>query len=392
MPTPGGPREVVIATSVGGGPAERLTRALSNAGVSSTLSSLFDPAEWRARMAGTRGDRLSARVGAALLFPTKVLREATRKRGSAVVPTTNPFFLPAVAVATRWLHHNRVVPLVYDLYPDALEAGGLAARGGVVDFLTTALNRWWLRRADGVVFIGPGMAEHVCSRYATPRAWTVIETGAEVHEFEHCEGPPESELERWCQGKTVISYVGNMGQVHDWETLAEAIPRVVAAHQGVGVVVAASGAAVAELEARWRSLPRDVVRFEAPLPDRAWARLLVRSAISVSTLREAARRTSIPSKTFSAMAAGSAIVAVAPDDSDLSNLVKKHACGCVVSPGDVDGLAASMGRLLDDPDELRRARSNASSAARQVYDMPMLASRWADFLRRVFAPGDNAGY
>jgi lipopolysaccharide/colanic/teichoic acid biosynthesis glycosyltransferase len=344
---------------------------------------MFEPADWRKLMGGSRLDRLRARAGSTLWFPMKMLLDALGASDSVVVPTTNPFFLPALAVATRWLHRSPVVPLVYDLYPDALEVSGVATRGGAIDMIATALNRWWLHRADGVVFIGEGMAEHVCKRYTTPQRWTVIETGAELKEFEHAGEASETDLERWCEGKRVIGYVGNLGHMHDWETLADAIPRVVAMHDRVGVLVVASGAAVAKLRLGWASLPKTAVLFAPPLDDRAWARLLARTDISVSTLRVSAAKTSIPSKTFSAMAAGSAIVAVAPDDSDLAHLVRKHACGDVVEPGDVDGLVATFSRLLTHPEELRTRRANSIAAVHASYDMPELAHRWDTFLSQM---------
>jgi glycosyltransferase involved in cell wall biosynthesis len=377
-------REVLIASVVGYGPVRELAAALAAKGIGARVVALFGPDEWRAQMAAFGVARMRARVGSLITFPLHVIAESVRSRGSIVVPTTNPFPIPVIAVATKWLHGNTVIPLVYDLFPDALEAVGATARGGLVDRLATLLNRWWLERADGVVFIGQAMADHACRRYATPRHWTVIETGADAAVFADAGGPePESELERWCEGKTVIAYVGNFGHVHDWETLAEAIPRLVRTRDDVGVVVAASGPGVIELKRRWAALPIESVRFEAPLGHRPWARLLARTGISVSTLRQGASQTSIPSKTFSAMAAGAAIVAVAPPASDLAALVERHACGVVVAPGDVDGLLGALTRLLDEPSELQHLRMNAASAARDVFDMPILAQRWASFLLEV---------
>jgi glycosyltransferase involved in cell wall biosynthesis len=374
---------VLIGSAVGGGPVERLARSLTDAGAGAHVASWLDMAEWRVQMAGSRADRLRARAASVIGFPIRFIDDTRRFRGGTVVATTTPFFLPAVAIATRWLHEGSVVALVYDMYPDALEAAGAAARGGLVDALATAMNRWWLRRVDGVVFIGEAMAEHVCRRYATPRAWTVIETGADVREFAGAGGAPETDLERWCAGKRIIGYVGNFGHVHEWETLAEAVVRVLATRRDVGVVIAASGVAVPHLQRAWAALPGEAVRFVPPLDDHAWARLLARTDIAVATLRDAAATTSMPSKTFSAMAAGSAIVAVAPAASDLARLVRRHGCGEVVAPGDVDGLVHVFTRLLDAPGELERCRRSAAAAARDVYDMPKLAGRWREFLERA---------
>ena len=83
------------------------------------------------------------------------------------------------------------------------------------------------------------------------------------------------------------------------------------------------------------------------------------------------------------MAAGSAILAVAPADSDLAQIVTTHECGRVVSPGDVNGLRKCLDELLDNPKELNRLRSNARNAAVEHFDVHQLATRWLELLRDV---------
>jgi hypothetical protein len=57
----------------------------------------------------------------------------------------------------------------------------------------------------------------------------------------------------------------------------------------------------------------------------------------------------MPSKTYSAMMAGQAILAIAPEDSDLVDLIKAADCGWFVEPGDVAGLAAVIDAISSSP-------------------------------------------
>ena len=61
------------------------------------------------------------------------------------------------------------------------------------------------------------------------------------------------------------------------------------------------------------------------------------SQIALVTMSEGSQEVVMPSKTYSAMMAGQAILAVAPEDSDLVDLIKASDCGWWVSPGDVNG-------------------------------------------------------
>jgi lipopolysaccharide/colanic/teichoic acid biosynthesis glycosyltransferase/glycosyltransferase involved in cell wall biosynthesis len=353
----------------------------------------FSAGEWRSRMAGGDLRRLRTRLGAAGWFVLRACVQAARRPGSVLVPTTNPFHLPWALLATQGIHRGRVVPLIYDLYPDALEAARGRAARGMLPRIAARLNRWLFRNADGIVFIGHRMAEHAIARYGKPRRWTVIETGADASEFDSV-GGSRTELDEWCEQRFTISYVGNLGLMHDWRTFAEAIPRAIEqTHTPMGVVVAASGPGLARLRDCWSELGDDCVRFVPPLGDREWARLLRASALSLVTLTTEAAQTCVPSKAFSAMAAGSAILAVAPPGSDLAQLVTRHSCGEVVAPGEVERLTGAIARIVSTPGEAIQFRRRAREAVLESYDLKHLATRWETFLGEVpTALPPSAGY
>lgn len=371
---------------------ERLARRLRDLGAAADVYGEYAPSAWRDLMARGKLGRLAARARSMLVYPARAVISVIVGDDDFVIPTTNPFFLPWLLVATRPMHGRRVVPLIYDLYPDALEAAGMACgAASPLRRIAEAMNRALFRAADGVVFIGARMAEHASERYGAPRRAIVLETGADAEEFRpsNLGAPaPESELERWCEGKTVAAYVGNFGLMHDWRTLAEAVPRALEPERERGslaVLIAASGPGVEHLREAWKGLPAERVRFEPPLEDRAWARLLPRCAISLTTLADAAEATCVPSKAFSAMAAGSAILAVAPSRSDLAALVRRHDCGAVVSPGEAGELAAILARWSTNPGELAELRARSALAHAEHYDLRPLARRWLEFLHELDA-------
>lgn len=378
--------DIVVASCVGGGPMARLVEELSRCPrLNARVLARYQPTRWRTLMAGNSRSRMRARLGAFVVFSLTMVVQVFRSRPTTLIVTTNPFPLPWVGVATRWIHRSQVVILVYDLYPDAFISRKTSARGGLLAHLAAAMNRYCFHKAAGVVFIGSQMASHAREHYGEPRRWTVLETGAVTEEFssDFLGGPePTSALERWCDERVVISYVGNLGHVHDWDTVAAAMPQVLDGLRGrVGVAVAGSGPGITVWEQAWRRFESDgSVRFEAPLSDQPWARLLARSDIALVTLRQDAAHTSIPSKTFSAMAAGNAIIAIAPRGSDLSELVLRHDCGIVVEPGDIAGTVEALQYLIRNPIQLAHFRSNACGSIKGHYDLPLLATRWARFL------------
>ena len=344
-------------SSVGGGPLERMTRNMSERGVPSKLCAALTPEAWRGLFRRGRGGRLLARALTFGVYPLEALAEAFLASATAgplekpvLVATTNPFFLPHFLVATKALHRCGVVALMYDMYPDALEAAGVEKKW--LSRLMTAANRWMLSRADGVVYLGEMMQASSESRYgANPKTW-VIPNGADPEEFAAASRQTDAldaSLVEWMSGRVIFSYVGNMGLMHDVETLERAVPALLDRLGGrcdeIGIVIAASGPGEARLREAWAGIGGSV-RFIGPQKDDAWASLLNHTDVALATLTEKAHATSAPSKIYSALAAACIPLVVAPERSDLAALVSK--CGEVVKPGDVDGLVDVMAGLLDD--------------------------------------------
>jgi lipopolysaccharide/colanic/teichoic acid biosynthesis glycosyltransferase len=374
-------KPVTVFSCVGGGPMERLVDHLRARGRAATLVTEHEPMAWRRLVADGRLGRLRARASAMLRFPLRALGRALRPESGTLVPTTNPFFLPAFLVATKAIHGRPVVALIYDLYPDALEATGAVAPRSIPARLAAAANRFLFAEADGVVFIGDRMSAHARVRYGQPRRHSTLPTGAATAELARVGS--SLDLDEWIGDRILASYVGHMGHVHDWKTLQGGIAQLVRSNLEVAVVIAASGPG---LEALRRELPPGCERWVRLLPpqsDAAWRDLLARTDIALVTLRESARHTSVPSKTFSAMAAGAAILAIAPRDSDLGDVVAGADCGAVVQPGNSIQLFDALSRMVRDPGVLSRMQANATAAARDRYELEVLAADWDRFLAEV---------
>jgi len=92
---------------------------------------------------------------------------------------------------------------------------------------------------------------------------------------------------------------------------------------------------------------------------------------------------SVPSKTYSLMAAGCALLACADMDSDLADLVESNKMGRVVEEGDAGALARAIRALHDNPDALAAARSAARRLAESETSVGEAARRFASLLKQV---------
>jgi hypothetical protein len=76
---------------------------------------------------------------------------------------------------------------------------------------------------------------------------------------------------------------------------------------------------------------------------------------------------SVPSKTYSALAVGSAILAITPRESDLGRLVLEEGVGWVCEPGDTEALTNVLTSLPGDREGLALAQTAARALAERRF-------------------------
>jgi len=146
---------------------------------------------------------------------------------------------------------------------------------------------------------------------------------------------------------------------------------------GIDFEFRGNGAGFRELEQAVRiARLGDRVRIASHLPDDEWAAAMRAADVALVTIRPGAEGLVMPSKTYSALAAGQAVLAVCPRASDLADTVLAHDCGWVVEPGDSAGLRRVLEQLIADPGEVLRRRRNAWHAGQEIYDQSNLARPW----------------
>jgi glycosyltransferase involved in cell wall biosynthesis len=116
--------------------------------------------------------------------------------------------------------------------------------------------------------------------------------------------------------------------------------------------------------------------FDGPLLDNDWVKTMLDAQVALITMIMGAENVLLPSKTYSALVAGQAILAVCPPNSDLADIVREHDCGWVVEPGDFVALSAVIQNLVCDPVGLHNKRLNSFRVGHNMYDSSVVALDW----------------
>ena len=287
-----------------------------------------------------------------------------RRRPRFVFAVTNPPMLPFLALALRQLRGVPYGLLIWDIYPDHLVESGLVGAKHPLSRLWRLSNRAALRRADFVVTLGERMAETLREQlYPHDREIAVIPNWTKPEEiFPRPKGENAFAVEHDQVAKTTVLYSGNMGASHGLDALALAAQGL-SDRQDLDFLLIGDGLG---LEAVRKNLGTPAPSTVKLLPYQPWDRLPLSLAcgdIAVVTQAPGTEHLSVPSKTYSHLAAGSAILALTDEDSDLALLVREHELGVVCPQDDPRAIRAGIEALVGDPEALAGMRLRAREAA-----------------------------
>ena len=364
----------------GHGCQQALIRALNADGWRAT--EVFTVSQEEYRSAKGWRQRLLVRLRTYLAYPLKVGASfIERDRRLIAVVSSNTFFAPWLAL-TASRDRNPVVHWVLDMYPDVLVAAGvLRGRGLVVSLLRRLMSDTFDRSAANV-FLGPRLLRYANEKFSNIPRSAVICIGADEASF------PKIAVEDGAPEVVDILYCGNLGHMHDVDTISNAFLRGIP--PGVRFAIRGNGPGFEKLRRAMGEMKGSSgVSFGPNMVESEWAFELRRCPVALVTLKAGAEHLVMPSKTYSALLAGQAILAVCAADSDLADLVNTNDLGWTIEPGDEDGFQKVLLRIAEKPEEVALKRRNAAAVGRNAYEQGVLVKQWSSLLSEVVASRES---
>jgi len=303
------------------------------------------------------------------------------RRGDIVVAKTDPPLTSVVAALAALLRGARLVNWLQDIFPETAARSGVRLARGPLGAMVRGLRDWSLRQAAANVVLGDRMAATV--RSLVPGAFMRVvpnwADGAAIRPM----APAASGLRReWgLEGMFVAGYSGNLGRVHDCETLLSAA-RLLQREEGVAFAVVGGGFHVPQVLAQ--RLANVTVR--GYVPEERLGESLAAFDVHLVSLRPEFEGLVVPSKFYGAMAAGRAVIFIGDADGEIARLLREHGCGLTVAQGDAEGLARAIRELRADPDRLRAMGERARAAFEREWDEPIALARWREVIDEASRP------
>lgn len=263
------------------------------------------------------------------------------RRPAAIISMSPPLTLGLTGWLAARLRFSHAVFNIQDVFPDAAIETGAITNKKII-----AVARWLERvsyhRSDAVVVLSQDLQNNVAQKVAT-RHKKKIHVIPNFVDAERITPQPRNTAYRSELGigdETVVMYAGNVGY-------SQSLTLMIAAAQhfpDVTFVINGEGAARSDLEAMGTGIPN--LRFANYQPRDRVSEVLASGDIHVVPLRAGLGAVSVPSKTYSILAAARPVVAAIDAGTEVTRILSDSGAGVSVNPDSEPEFIAALSQLI----------------------------------------------
>jgi colanic acid biosynthesis glycosyl transferase WcaI len=304
--------------------------------------------------------------------------QGDQRRVDAVIAMSPPLTLGL----SGWLiAKGRRAPLIFniqDVFPDAAIETGAITNATVI-----RVSRWLekisYRLANIVTVLSDDLRDNVVAKLPLAQASkvVVIPNFVDTEVIRPLDRMTKYRDDLGIDDRPVVMYAGNVGFSQSLNLLLDAAREF----PDVAFVVNGSGAARSALEAEATNLANVV--FGDYQPIERLSEVLATADIHAVLLKRGLGKVSVPSKTYSVMAAGRAVVAAIDPGTEVTRLIDGAKCGCTVPPDDSVALIEALRTMLADFSEIRQMGERARQFVEQVASPKSVAQQYVTAIQDV---------
>ncbi len=342
--------------------------------------------------------KIYLRIQMYVFYPLMLVCKAiTSPKNSIFIVTSNTFFAPVLTKFFVSWRKIKVVHLLYDLYPDAIEIAGAIKQNGLLAKAIGKITKANFKYCNGTVYLGEFLKSHAETRWLKPNSSDVIHISTDLSLYDNTF--PELSVD----GKIIIHYGGQLGHLHDANSIIKCIKFLFESDlkNEFEFNFYLSGAQAQFLQDSLKDYP---IKIIPAVNSSVWREDIKNYHIGLVTLLPGGATVCLPSKTYGMMAGGLAILAICPSWSDLGNLVLENNAGWIVnnsSYNSIDFNAANylqqikelkqiekmqedfyktLKSIVENKEIIKQKRSNAFTCVREKYNSQILNNQWISCL------------
>lgn len=303
---------------------------------------------------------------------------------------TDAFYLYSSPPFIGWMGIKlaKIAPTLYnaqDLFPDTLiKIKGYGENNLLIKFLRFMEKKVY-KGNTRIVTISNEMKETIKSQGCPAEKIDVIYNWADTIGTHHVERKDNLLMDELGidKSKFVVSYAGDIGLFQGWPVILEAIKKVGKINKDIHFAIIGSGSYKEKMEAQVKEEGIDNISIHPLQPASRLSEIYSIGDLELVSIEPGLSKMALPSKTFVIMAAGSPLLSLVDQSSDVAHLIKERKMGYTLEHGDSDALAKTILRAYENKAELEHMGKNAREFCLEEADRKTQTKKYYEVLKRM---------
>ncbi len=309
-----------------------------------------------------------------------------------ILVLTTPPMISLVALLVGRLRRMAVITLVQDLYPDVAVALGALKPQSFLTRILDKLNRLALGSAERIIVLGDCMYERVITKTGIGNASRIDvihnwADGSKVMPLVDAANPFVAE--HHLEGKFVVLFSGNFGNVNEFSTVLEAA-NLLRERQDMLFLFIGEGAKREAIKTFAVTHQLENIKLLPYQPREMLPYSLAAGSIHLVTLAAGLAGLSVPSKLYGSLAAGKPVLFVGDLRSATARIISDNECGATIASGASEELAAIIVKLADDRAKVEEMGRRARQVFMNQFDRRYAVSAYIEAFRKCLEATEPA--
>ena len=300
----------------------------------------------------------------------------------SVIVYSNPPILPFIAVLGNMLFGTKIVFVAYDVYPEVAYASNSLRPDSIISKGMRWLNHQMYKRVSRVVALTDEMKEFLLEHRPELTADRVVTIANWAHE-KKIEATDEAYARFGYQpGQFIVSYFGNMGICQEMETLVSTVEQM-ADNDKVQFLFIGHGSKKQAIAERFEKKHLKNVQMHDFLTGEAFEQAVAISSCCVVSLEKGLKGMCAPSKYYSYLQGGKAVLAVVEEGSYLEEEIEREGIGRAVAIGDAKGLVQIIWNMSLNCEKCRNMGEKALVLYKRKYVLEIGLNKYANMMKNA---------
>ncbi len=268
---------------------------------------------------------------------------------------------PMLGLLGRYINKNaKVIYRLQDIFPDNLILTGKFNTDSFSFRQLKKLERYMYQKNDAIVTISNDMKKYIIENNNIANKVEVVYNWIDINKCIPIEREKNVLIKEWNikSDDFCVVYAGNLGIAQNIETILKA-SELLQGYDNIKFIIVGDGSKKKFVVDFLENSNCKNVKLYNMQPMKLVSHVYSLGDVDIVSLKKGVSRLAMPSKTWSIMSAGRAVICEIDSYSELNEIIKKNKCGYTCEPNDYSAMAAKILELYNDREKCKAMGLNA---------------------------------